>query len=150
MLFVSGCNVVLDKGAGVVYTNGFLGDMSHGYTDHSGLVVVNPSQKFQSDLRMEVTYSICIQLNRSSELWGASQRRDSYPIAEVYRGKLSGMVGGDIFIPATKLTNHRNILRVTVEFYSGDKRVGYPVQTERRAYFYQGTWYSEWYPYPQV
>ena len=145
VLFLSGCSVIVDKNAGVVYTHSILGDMSHGYTERSGLAIQNPSP----ELRMEVTYYVCMRLNRSSELWGASQRSNPYPIAEVYRATIDGAMGQDVFIPAMELSNHKNILRVIVRFYDTG---GYVDHDEREfyAYFYQGTWRQDWQPRPRA
>jgi len=142
---ISGCGVSVDRGAGVIHTSSFLGDMSHGYTERSGLSIKNPSQ----DFRMEVTYSVCMRLDHSSPLWGESQRFNPYPIAEVYRGTLRGSMGQDIFISAKDLTNHKNILRVTVRFYDGGGYVDYD-EREFYAYFYQGTWRQDWQPRPRA
>lgn len=121
--------------------------MSHGYTERSGLTVVNPSKDRDKNLSMKVTYSVHMRLNRSSPLWGESQRSDPYPIVEVYRETLPlGAIGQDVFVPATNLTNHKNILRATVEFYRDGVRVGAPQEAEYWASFYQGVWHSTWYP----
>lgn len=146
VMFLSGCSVV-NKGAGVIHTSSPFGSMSHWYTERSGLTVVNPSKDRGNDLRMKVTYSVHMRLDRSSPLWGESQRLDPYPIVEVYRETLSlGAIGQDVFVSSTHLTNHKNILRVIVEFYRDGVRVGDFQETERWVSFYQGTWQSTWYP----
>jgi hypothetical protein len=146
---VSGCGVSVDRGAGVIHTSGFLGDMSHGYVDHSGLTVVNPSRGHDNNLSMEVTYSVHMRLDRSSPLWGESQRSNSYPIVEVYRETLPlSTMGGDVFVPATELSDYRNILRVTVSFYDSGGYVDSDT-IETTAYFYYGTWKQSWSPRPR-
>lgn len=141
---LSGCSVTVDKGAGVIHTSSFLGDMTHGYPVHSGLDIQSPTP----DIRMVANYSICQRLNRSSEVWRASGAKDPYPVVEIYRDVEKGGVGEDVFIPATKLTNYRNILNVTVDFFQGDTWVG---RDENIFYasFYQGVWQARWHPQPR-
>lgn len=145
LFFVTGCSVTVDKGAGVIHTSSFLGTMSHGYTEKSGLTIVNPSP----GLRMVATYSVCTRLDRTAEAWRIlNPKSDPYPIAEVFRDVIRGGAGEDIFIPAAQLTNHNDILRVTVDFYQSGRQVG-SAHTERWVSFYRGTWQSEWRPRSQ-
>jgi hypothetical protein len=140
----SGCSASIDRWAGVIHTSSFLGDMSHGYTEHSGLTIINP----HPELRMRYQYAVFTRMLRVEE------RHGMYPVTfyedvEVYRSPVKeGLMGENVTIPPNNLTNHNYILRVTVSFYDKDGYVD-EAKGEFYTYFYRGVWKESWSPRPR-